>query len=227
MIESVTEKDIARLGHSYRRTRVLRLPRGISPRTAPSSRRGLPVFLRCERPGILVESTFRALPTDRKCTTGLSRTTVTGRAAFQPHHPSASFATITRAVRCRFAHHLAPPSLLGTPRRHVVIPRRGCSLLVWILSSPYVPSHRGIFRSRANARLLNYRSRLAESINGRRGWSRCCHSVSRLSLREREPSVSRTCFFLIAGSKDRAVGIVRFATISLSHSSFLDDGLTE
>lgn len=191
---SVTEKGLVRLGHSSRRTRVW-FPRGISRRAAPSSQRVLPV-LRSDRSGILVGSTFRALPTDRKCTTGLSRTTVTGRAAFQPHHPS--FATITRVVRYRFAHHPAPPSLLGTPRRHVVIPHRRCSLLVWILSSPFALSHRGaIVCSRANARLLNYPSRLAESINGRRGWSGCCescHSVIAIIVAERESSVSRTCF---------------------------------
>lgn len=149
---SVTGRDIAHLGHWSSRPRVSFL-RGVSPEAAPSSRRVLPV-LRCDRSGILVGSTFRALPTDRKCTTGLSRTTVTGRAAFQPHHPSASFATITRVVRYRFAHHPAPPSLLGTPRRHVVIPHRRCSLLVRILSSPSAPPHRGIFaRERAAIKL--------------------------------------------------------------------------
>lgn len=62
----------------------------------------------------LVAASFRGLPTDRRCTS-LSCTTVNGRATFQPHHP-APFATITRVVR-RFAHHhLAPPSLVVTPR---------------------------------------------------------------------------------------------------------------
>lgn len=125
-------------GERCRSTRSLVSPysRLISPRgnLAKSGAIVLGVFFRfsrCNRSGILVESTFRALPTDRKCTTGLSRAIVTGRAAFQPHHPSASFATITRVVRRHsFAHHLAPPSLLGTPRRHVVIPRRRCSLLM-------------------------------------------------------------------------------------------------
>lgn len=217
---SVMEKDIVRRpGHSCPRTRVWSL----RDERRHHHRWVLPV-LRRVRSGILVGSTFRALPTDRRCTTGLSRTTVTGRAAFQPHHPPASFATITRVVRCRFAHHLAPPSLVGTPRRHVVIPRK-CSLLSWILLSSLLASpHRGILCSRANARLLNYRSRLTEPIKGRCGRSGCCECCHYCDYCRWKRILRRTCFFLIVNTdvrrgKDRIVEIVRSAMTSLSNKT--------
>lgn len=144
--------------------------------------------------GDLAATSFRALPTDRRCS-ALPHTTVNGRATFQPHHP-ASFATITRAVR-RFArHHLAPPSLVVTPRnrRHpsswngvsIFLASRPPSPLLFPFSSPLsslclslslslylslsllVSSLLDISRSRASKRLLNYRPRLTELINGRR-----------------------------------------------------------
>lgn len=86
--------------------------------------------------GDLAATSFRALPTDRRCS-ALPHTTVNGRATFQPHHP-ASFATITRAVR-RFArHHLAPPSLVVTPRnrRH---PSSWNGVSIFLVSRPPSP----------------------------------------------------------------------------------------
>lgn len=124
---SVTERDITRLGHSYPRTRVcwfLDVMVSRQDERCHRSRSGEFLFRFSGATVPVSSSNLLSAPSrlDRRCTTGLSRTSVTGRAAFQPHHPPASFATITRVVRCRFAQPSSPTIRFSAPhvdsRRH-------------------------------------------------------------------------------------------------------------
>lgn len=107
-----------------------------------------------------------------------SRTTVNGRATFQPHHP-ASFATITFAPSGVAAHRLAPPSFLGhptyLPSSSLAVEDAFLSSLLKNTLSRLFPSHYRLFaRERATTKL--YCSRLVEP---NRRWTEngCCSNV--------------------------------------------------